>query len=67
MFELRAHLEQVKAALAAEVEALPANRFLNTSATDLQRYLEEKYRVDVPRLRREEMPVDDSLLDDLAP
>lgn len=44
--------------LADEVAELGGDRLLNTSVDDLCAYLEAKYRVDVPTLRRDEIVAD---------
>jgi len=44
--------------LAEEIAGLDGDRLLNTSVDDLCAYLETKYRIDVPTLRREEIVAD---------
>lgn len=47
-----------KAEIAAEIDRMDGDRLLNTSVEDLCDYFEEKYRVEVPVLRVEEIVVD---------
>ena len=57
-YELRQVLENQKKAVRDEVEKIEANRLLNTAPADLAKYLEEKFRLESPRLRREDWRVD---------
>lgn len=50
--------ENQKKQLAAEIVQMDGNRLLNTSADDLCDYFEEKYRVNVPLLRENEITAD---------
>jgi hypothetical protein len=43
-----------------EIDSIPEDEFLNTSVEDYCEYFEEKYKIDVPRLRSEEITVDRS-------
>lgn len=52
--ELRELLDERRSALREEVESLEANRLLNTVPADLLVYLEEKWRLIAPTLRRAE-------------
>ena len=51
-------LRRARASVAAEVDQLDPNRLLNTSQTDLEKYLVEKYRVEVPRLAERDVELD---------
>lgn len=51
--DLRAMIENQRAALRKEVEQMDANRLLNTSPADLSRYFIEKYNLTAPMLRRD--------------
>lgn len=57
LFEL---LARHRAQMAAEVEQLDGNRLLNTAPPDLVRYLVDKYRLEVPALRRAEWTLEEN-------
>jgi hypothetical protein len=57
--ELREVTEAIRAALSKEVDALDANRVLNTAPADLVAYLVEKYRIDPVVLHRDQMHATD--------
>jgi hypothetical protein len=54
-FYVKANQERL---LAHEVATMDGTRLLNTSVADLCKYLEEKYRIDVPDLREYDIVVD---------
>lgn len=45
-------------AMAKEIAAYDGNRLLNTSPDDLAKYFQDKYRIDVPTLREDEIVAD---------
>jgi len=51
--------QQQFGALKIEIEQLDANRFLNTSPDDLEKYFVKKYSLETPKLRRDEMVADE--------
>lgn len=57
--DLRELLDQRTAAMHREVEQLDANRLMNTAPADLTQYLVEKYKLEAPRLRREDWTADE--------
>ena len=57
-FNLGQVLENQKEALREEVETIEPNQLLNTAHEDLANYLNEKFKLASPRLRREEWMVD---------
>lgn len=57
--DLRAMIENQRAALRKEVEQMDANRLLNTSPADLSRYFIEKYNLTAPMLRRDNWSADE--------
>jgi len=57
---LRRIFQQQFNALETEIEQLDANRFLNTSPSDLEKYFVEKYSLETPKLRRDEMVIVDN-------
>jgi hypothetical protein len=57
-YDLGQVLENQKKALRDEVEKIEPNRLLNTAPADLAKYLEQKFRLASPHLRREEWTVD---------
>lgn len=57
--DLRAMIENQRAALRQEVEQMDANRLLNTSPADLSRYFVEKYNLTAPMLRRDNWSADE--------
>ncbi len=57
--DLRAIIENQRAALRQEVERMDANRLLNTAPADLCQYLVEKYSLVAPALRREDWSADE--------
>lgn len=56
-------IQHQEAELFKEIDHIDANRLLNTSAEDLCDYLEQKYRLESPRLREDEIAVDHSEID----
>lgn len=52
-YDLRAIIENQRNLLRQEVERMDANRLLNTSPSDLSRYLVEKYNLTAPVLKRD--------------
>lgn len=50
--------ENIKQKLKAEVASIDGDRLLNTSVDDLCDYLVEKYSIDIPTLRRDEILAD---------
>lgn len=52
-YDLRAIIENQRNSLRQEVERMDANRLLNTSPSDLSRYLVEKYNLTAPVLKRD--------------
>lgn len=52
--DLRELIETRIMAIRQEIEQLEANRLLNTSPSDLSRYLIEKYALQAPLLRRDD-------------
>lgn len=52
-YDLRAIIENKRNSLRHEVEQMDANRLLNTSPSDLSRYLVEKYNLTAPVLKRD--------------
>lgn len=52
--DLRELLESCMTAMRQEIEQLDPNRLLNTSPTDLSKYLAEKYTLQTPSLRRDD-------------
>jgi len=62
-YDLNSVLQRQEAQLLKEIDALEGNRLLNTSVEDLCDYFEQKYRVEVPRLRESEITVDQSETD----
>jgi hypothetical protein len=56
--DLRSVIELHGAAITKEVEGAPANQLLNTSVDDFADYLVDKYRLDAPRLREDEIAAD---------
>lgn len=57
--DLRAMIENQRAALRQEVEQMDANRLLNTAPADLSQYLVEKYSLTAPVLRRDDWSADE--------
>lgn len=57
--DLRAMIENQRAALRQEVEQMDANRLLNTAPADLSKYLVEKYSLTAPVLRRDDWSADE--------
>ena len=57
--DLRAMIENQRAALRQEVEQIDANRLLNTAPADLSKYLVEKYSLTAPVLRRDDWSADE--------
>jgi len=55
--DLREIFQQQFDALKTEIEQIDANRFLNTSPSDLEKYFVEKYSLETPKLRRDEMAI----------
>jgi hypothetical protein len=50
--------QQQRARLQEEIAHYDSNRLLNTNVEDLVQYFAEKYRIDVPRLREDQMSAD---------
>lgn len=58
--ELRQVIEGLRAEIRREVDALEANRLLNTAPADLAAYLVEKYEIELICLHRDQMTADGS-------
>lgn len=58
-YDLRAIIENQRNSLRQEVEQMDANRLLNTSPSDLSRYLVEKYNLTAPILKRDDWSADE--------
>lgn len=59
-YDLYSVLQRREAEMLEEIDALDGNRLLNTSVDDLCDYFEQKYKLEVPRLRESEIAVDQS-------
>lgn len=57
--DLRAIIENQRNSLRQEIEQMDANRLLNTSPSDLSRYLVEKYNLTAPVLKRDAWSADE--------
>jgi len=62
-YDLHSVLQRQEAELLKEIDALEGNRLLNTSVEDLCDYFEQKFRIEVPRLRESEITVEQSETD----
>lgn len=57
--DLRAIIENQRESMKQEVERIDANRLLNTSPSDLSKYLVEKYNLTAPVLKRDAWSADE--------
>ena len=53
-FDLRQHLEEMRASMMLEIDKIDENQILNTATSDLVAYFVEKYSIQTPFLRRDE-------------
>lgn len=56
--DLRKAIENQERRIHAEIDGIEANRLLNTSPADLEQYFEQSYQMEPPRLREDEIAVD---------